>query len=94
MNTYGIEGIESFSIFERKAHGERRSFSSLTQGAIMVSMKSELFIWEQMKQPLTIHKLLANFVNEFDVDSVTAREDLINLLQDLLDEKLIVVSEI
>jgi hypothetical protein len=46
-------------------------------------------IWELLQQPTTLRAVLATVLAEFEVDDATARADLLALVDDLLERKLV-----
>jgi hypothetical protein len=46
-------------------------------------------IWELLQTPTQLSAVLAAVVTEFDVDDATARADLLALIDDMLDKKLV-----
>jgi hypothetical protein len=49
-------------------------------------------IFELLQKPVPLGEVLATLVAEYEVDEPTARTDLLTLVEDLLDKRLVVVT--
>jgi phosphoribosylformylglycinamidine (FGAM) synthase PurS component len=76
--------------------------SSLAEEAVILDLKSGKYyglnpvgasIWSLIQQPITVAQIKAALLAEYEVDAETCEQDLQTLLQDLLSNGLIEVSD-
>jgi len=51
------------------------------------------YIWEMIKTPSSIDKLISKLTNEFDIENSECQKEVIPFLEQLLNEKLIMIEK-
>lgn len=93
------KGIASDSIVERKKElpvtdigGEKVMFQ-LSQGKYYGLDSVGSRVWDLMENPLSVQHIIESLMQEYDVDSLTCQEQVIEFIQKLYTEDLVCVLD-
>ena len=73
--------------------GEEVAILELDRGVYYGLNPSGALLWDALQKPVAVSALHASMIAEYDVDNVTAREDLLKLLEQLRAAGLIEICE-
>ncbi len=79
--------VSSNQVYSRL--GDEVAILELDRGVYYGLNDTGSFLWNLMQKPVRVNEMRAALVEEFDVDAVTAEQDLLRVLADLRDAGLI-----
>ena len=84
------------------AQGKKTIVSNMNGETVMMSIDNGKYynlgtiggyIWEMIKTPSSIDKLISKLTNEFDIENSECQKEVIPFLEQLLNEKLIMIEK-